>query len=216
MAHWIVEDHGFCGKFYRCSNCRNVLIDTHEYIPENTCPKCGIHINKDKTKYIDKPKIHQGGVAMYSTFTKEPLHIDDVVVYLKNERTGSSTVRKCKFVGQVVGFAKTKVEIHRLSQPDTFVTPDETQDLGVDSVAPDDVVYIIISKYQEDSHIRTLKALNEVVYKQDKDIKMLIGKWFVALEDEGINPWMDEECMKIANKHYYTEADYKSYLRTLV
>jgi hypothetical protein len=153
---------------------------------------------------------------MHSTFTKEPLHIDDVVVYLKNERTGSSTVRKCKFVGQVTGFTNTKVEIKRLSPPDTFVTPDEIQELGTDTVCPDDVVYIIISKYQEDSHIRTLKALNEVIDKKNKDIKMFIGKWFVALEDEGINPWMNDECMRIANKYYYTEADYKKYLNTLV
>lgn len=152
---------------------------------------------------------------MYS-FTKESLHIDDVVVYLKNERTGSSTVRKCKFVGQVTGFTNTKVEIKRLSLPDTFIAPDEIQDLGIDTIYSDDVVHIIISKYQEDSRIKTLKALNEVVYNKDKDIKMLIGHWFSALEDEGINPWMNKECMKIANKYYYTETDYKSYLRTLV
>lgn len=117
---------------------------------------------------------------MHFTFTREPLHIDDVVVYLKNERTGSSTVRKCKFIGQVVGFTNTKVEIHRLSPPDTFVTPDEIQDLGTDIVRSDDVVYIIISKYQDDSHTRTLKGLNEIIDKRDKDIKMLIGKWFCA------------------------------------
>lgn len=151
---------------------------------------------------------------MYN-FTKEPLHIDDVVVYLKNERTGSSTIRKCKFLGQITGFTKTKVEIHRLSPPDTFVTPDEIQDFGTDTVCPDDVVYIIISKYQEDSHTRTLKALNEVVDKKNKDIKMLIGKWFAALEDEGVNPWLNKECMEIANKHWYTEDDYKKYLSTI-
>ena len=152
---------------------------------------------------------------MHFTCTKEPLHLDDVVIYLKNERTGSSTVRKCKFLGQITGFTNTKVEIHRLSPPDTFVTPDEIQDLGVDTVCPDDVVYIIISKYQEDSHIRTLKGLNEIIDKRDKDIKMLIGKWFCALEDEGINPRMNKECIEIANKYCYTEADYKNYLRTL-
>ncbi len=108
---------------------------------------------------------------MHSIFTKEPLHIDDVVVYLKNERTGSSTVRKCKFIGQVAGFTKTKVEIHRLSPPDTFVTPDEIQDLGVDTVCPDDVVYIIISKYQEDSYTKTLKALNEIVDKYRTELE---------------------------------------------
>ena len=108
---------------------------------------------------------------MHFTFTKEPLHIDDVVVYLKNERTGSSTIRKCKFLGQVTGFTNTKVEIKRLSPPDTFVTPDEVQDLGIDTIYPDDVVYIIISKYQEDSHTRTLKALNEIVDKKSKELE---------------------------------------------
>lgn len=108
---------------------------------------------------------------MHSTFIREPLHIDDIVVYLKNERTGSSTIRKCKFLGQVAGFTKTKVEIHRLSPPDTFVTPDEIQDLGTDIIYPDDVVYIIISKYQEDSYTRTLKGLNDIVDKYKTELE---------------------------------------------
>lgn len=153
---------------------------------------------------------------MHNTFTKELLHIDDVVVYLKNERTGSSTIRKCKFIGQVVGFKKAKVEIRRFSPPDTFVTPDQIQDLGVDTVCPDDIVHIIISKYQENDHTRTLKALNDIVDKKSKDIKLLIGKWFSALEDEGVNPWLNEECMEIANKHWYTKEDYKKYFSTIV
>ena len=102
---------------------------------------------------------------MHSTFTKEPLHIDDVVVYLKNERSGSSTVRKCKFVGIVNGFTKTKVEIHRLSPPDTFVGLDEIQNLGIDTVCPDDVVHIIYSPHEEDSHTKTLKELLGVIDK---------------------------------------------------
>lgn len=104
-------------------------------------------------------------------FTKEPIYIDDVVVYLKNERTGSSTTRKCKFIGQVIGFTKTKVEIRRLSQPDTFVTPDECKDLGVDTIYPNDVVYVIISRYQEDSHTRTLKGLNEIIDKYETELE---------------------------------------------
>lgn len=152
--------------------------------------------------------------TMYN-FTKEPLHVDDVVVYLKNERTGSSTVRKCKFLGQITGFTNTKIEIKRLSPPDTFVTPDEIQELGTDTVCSDDVVYIIISKYQEDSHTRTLKALNDIVDRQYKDIKLLIGKWFSALEDEGANPWTHEECIEMAKKYWYTEDDYKKYLNTV-
>lgn len=83
------------------------------------------------------------------TFTKEPLHMDDVVVYLKNERTGSSTIRKCKFIGQIIGFTTSKVEIMRLSPPDTFVTPEECRQEEVDMVYPDDIVHIIISKYDQ-------------------------------------------------------------------
>ena len=153
---------------------------------------------------------------MHSTFTKEPLYVDDIVVYLKNERTGSSTIRKCKFVGQVVDFTKTKVEIRRLSPSDTFVTPDQLQDFGIESVCPDDVVYIIISKYQEDSYTKLLGELNDIIDRQNKDIKMLLGKWFSALENEGVDPWENKDCMTIANKHWYTEEDYKNYVNTLV
>ena len=151
-----------------------------------------------------------------NTFTKESLHIDDVVVYLKNEKTGSSTIRKCKFIGQIVGFTNIKVNIRRLSPIDTFVTPNELRDRGIDTIYSDDVVHIIISKYQEDSHTKLLHELNNIIDKKNKDIKLLLGKWFSALEDEGVNPWMNEECMEIANKHWYTEEDYKKYLSTIV
>lgn len=153
---------------------------------------------------------------MHSTFTLNPLHIDDIVVYLKNERTGSSTIRKCKFVGQVTGFTKTKVNIHRFSPIDTFVVPNEIQDLGIDAVYPDDVVHIIISKYQEDSTTTLIHELNNIIEKKDKDIKLLLGKWFSALEDGGINPWANKECIEVANKHWYTEEDYKKYLNTII
>ena len=83
------------------------------------------------------------------TFTKETLHVNDIVVYLKNERTGSSTIRKCKFIGQIIGFTKTKVEIMRLSNPDTFVTPHECKQFGIDIVRPDEVVHIIISQHNQ-------------------------------------------------------------------
>lgn len=153
---------------------------------------------------------------MCSAFVCESLHLDDVVVYLKNERTGSSTIRKCKFVGQIIGFTKTKVEIRRFSLPDTFVTPNEIQDFGVDIICPDDVVHIIVSKHHEDMHVKTLSSLNDIISKQKKDIKLLLGKWFSALEDEGINPWENKECIEIASKHWYTEEDYKKYLGTII
>ena len=75
------------------------------------------------------------------SFTRQPLNTDDIVVYLKDG---------CKFIGQIVGFVDTKVKIRRLSPPNTFVTPDKTQDYGEVSVSPDDVVNVIISKHDID------------------------------------------------------------------
>lgn len=144
-----------------------------------------------------------------NTFTKDPLHIDDIVVYLKNERTGSSTIRKCKFIGQIIEFSKIKVKIKRFSPPDTFVHIDEIQDFNIDIICPDDVVHIIISKHTEDYYTEALQVLNQ-------DIKLLIGKWFSALEDEGVDPWADKECITMASKFEYTEEDYKKYLNTIV
>lgn len=81
-------------------------------------------------------------------FTGQILHIDDVVVYLKTERTNINTIRKCKFIGEITEFVDTKVKIRRLSPPNTFVTPEETQDYGEVIINPDEVVGIIISKHR--------------------------------------------------------------------
>lgn len=99
-----------------------------------------------------------------NTFTKEPLHIDDVVVYLKNERTGSSTVRKCKFIGQVIDFDKTRVKIRQFSKADQFVTAEEIQDYGEVLVYPHEIVNIIIGKYDRDI-TKTLEQVNNLVDK---------------------------------------------------
>ena len=74
------------------------------------------------------------------SFAWQILNIDDIVVYLKDG---------CKFIGQITGL-DTKVKIRRLSPPNTFVTPDKTQDYGEVSVSPDDVVNVIISKHDID------------------------------------------------------------------
>ena len=82
------------------------------------------------------------------SFAWQILNIDDIVVYLKDG---------CKFIGQITEFIDTKVKIRRLSPPDTFVTPDKTQDYGEVSVSPNDVVNIIISKHD----INILKHWNK-------------------------------------------------------
>ena len=89
------------------------------------------------------------------SFTWQILNIDDIVVYLKDG---------CKFIGQIIGL-DTKVKIRRLSPPNTFVTPDKTQDYGEVSVSPDDVVDIIISRYDKDmlAQIYNLEAELDII-----------------------------------------------------
>ena len=39
------------------------------------------------------------------------------------------------------------------------------------------------------------------------DIEFLIGSWFSAIEDEGCDPWENEECMSMASKYGYTKKE---------
>ena len=96
-------------------------------------------------------------------FTRQILNIDDIVVYLNNG---------CKFIGQIVGFVDTKVKICRLSPPDVFVTPEETQDYGEVSISPDNVVGIIISKSDKDI-TKTLMQVNKLVYKYETELEFM-------------------------------------------
>ena len=96
-------------------------------------------------------------------FAWQILNIDDIVVYLKDG---------CKFIGQIVGFVNTKVKVCRLSPPNTFVTPDKTQDYGEVSVSPDDVVDIIISKYDRDM-AKTLAQANNLIRKYEAELEAM-------------------------------------------
>lgn len=96
-------------------------------------------------------------------FTWQPLNIDDIVVYLKDG---------CKFIGQIIGFVDTKVKIRRLSPPNTFVTPDKTQDYGEVDVSPDDVVDIIISRYDV-SMSETLAQANNLIRKYEAELEAM-------------------------------------------
>ena len=97
------------------------------------------------------------------SFAWQILNIDDIVVYLKDG---------CKFIGQIIGFVNTKVKIRRLSPPNTFVTPDKTQDYGEVSVNPDDVVDIIISKYDRDMS-KTLAQANNLIRKYEAELDIM-------------------------------------------
>ena len=93
------------------------------------------------------------------SFTWQILNIDDIVVYLKDG---------CKFIGQITGL-DTKVKIRRLSPPNTlsntFITPDGIQDYGEVSVSLDDVMGMIISKYNKNMMTKAFAQINNPVYK---------------------------------------------------
>ena len=115
------------------------------------------------------------------SFTRQPLNIDDIVVYLKDG---------CKFIGQIIRFTDTKVKIRRLSPSNTFVTPEETQDYGEVSVNPDDVVGIIISRYDV-SMAETLAQANNLVRKYEIELEAM--RKFIqshGLEFE-LDNWLD-------------------------
>jgi hypothetical protein len=57
MAHWIIEDHGFGGAWYKCSDCRESWYDIFNDVSmEETCPMCGAVINEEEPEYIEEKK----------------------------------------------------------------------------------------------------------------------------------------------------------------
>ena len=70
-----------------------------------------------------------------------------------------------------------------------------------------DVVYELDRWYEEWREEETEEML--------KDIHILIGNWFLALEDECCDPWDISKCISIAKKYNYTMKDYKEFLKTI-
>ena len=70
-------------------------------------------------------------------FNNDKIEIGKKYIYLKNERTGSSTIRKLKMVGEVVAFKGQKVTLKRLICPEKT----EWENIGCEeSVFADDVI----------------------------------------------------------------------------
>lgn len=56
MAHWIIEDRGFGGLYYKCSECGKFWWDILKKVRmEDRCPNCNSVINEDETEYVDYP-----------------------------------------------------------------------------------------------------------------------------------------------------------------
>lgn len=58
MAHWIVDDHGFGGVFYRCSACGKSWCNIYSDVSssDETCPECGAPMDEDATEYVEAKK----------------------------------------------------------------------------------------------------------------------------------------------------------------
>lgn len=52
MAHWIIEDQGFVGTYYTCSECGEYFWDIFELPDISECPKCHAKMDKDN-EYIE-------------------------------------------------------------------------------------------------------------------------------------------------------------------
>ena len=53
MAHWIIEDKGFGGQIYKCSNCHECWNDLfHDIYNWTYCPSCHEDLEEDKEEYF--------------------------------------------------------------------------------------------------------------------------------------------------------------------
>lgn len=109
-------------------------------------------------------------------------------------------------------FTDGRILSHTLDSCDFHaMTHEDTEILGMfcdfSGIHGKDLKKLLIRGY-----LKNISPKNEVV----KDIKKLIGYWFSALEDEGCEPWENEECVNMARKYGYTSEDYQKYLSTIV
>lgn len=56
MAHWIIEDKGFGGVNYTCSNCGDTWNEYYNKLPKDFCTECGEYIDEDANEYIEETK----------------------------------------------------------------------------------------------------------------------------------------------------------------
>ena len=52
MAHYIIDDRGFGGTWYKCSNCGESFWDILEHVDLYECPACGEEIDPDENEYV--------------------------------------------------------------------------------------------------------------------------------------------------------------------
>lgn len=83
MAHWIIEDKGFGGVIYRCSNCRESWDDYYCKFPKDFCAWCGEPIDEDAEEYIEEVK----KTGVIGTWKGIPLvSVPELIEWLRGEK----------------------------------------------------------------------------------------------------------------------------------
>jgi DNA-directed RNA polymerase subunit RPC12/RpoP len=60
MAHWIIDDHGFGGTYYTCSECGEIYWDILDHgCGGDTCIRCGSPMDEDETVYMKNGRVEE-------------------------------------------------------------------------------------------------------------------------------------------------------------
>ena len=60
MAHWIIDDHGFGGTFYTCSECGKLYWDIHDDGGGGEeCPYCSSSMDTDANVYMKYGRVEK-------------------------------------------------------------------------------------------------------------------------------------------------------------
>lgn len=59
MAHWIIDDWGFGGSYYKCSECGEIFWDILDDVDSEKCPSCGSPIDEDANVYMRNGKVEK-------------------------------------------------------------------------------------------------------------------------------------------------------------
>lgn len=80
MAHWIIDDRGFGGMFYTCSNCKSVFSNICRDDPGrwDTCKDCGARFTEEAV-YTDE---------LENDETKKAVYIKDIEKAMRESKNG--------------------------------------------------------------------------------------------------------------------------------
>lgn len=105
MAHWIIEDKGFGGQLFECSNCGDVWNDIfHSEVGcWDVCPSCGEEMDEEREyvkKKLDKLKEHISKLGVSAS--KASNNLGSVVdIYKQIAKNAKVTADKCEQINKL-------------------------------------------------------------------------------------------------------------------